>query len=175
MSEENLFETKRRSQRNSTLSFDVSRLSGQTLPKYRKRDKIGNMVNPPPLINPSILDMSQTISATSNPNCNTSNMLPNGNSTSSFHSSTPANDDINNVLREMVDANAQINLRQLVQECICMEMKKVYEAIGKLGDIVKNLNIGTNAPSNQPNNASFSFPNPPPIIEPNRHPEMQSE
>ncbi|XP_073838108.1 uncharacterized protein [Musca autumnalis] len=173
MSEENLVETVRRSKRNRTASFDISRISVQTLPKYRKKDKNGGMVNPPG-IDPAIIDMSQTINANSIPNNNLYNAVSNGNASGS-QNSMPIGNEMNNVLKEMVDTgvnNAQLSLRPLVKECIGEEMRKVYEAIGKLGDIVKNLNVGNNAQNNQQNNSPFPFPYPPPTIETNRRSEI---
>lgn len=170
-------EATRRSKRNRTASFDISRNYFQSVPKHRKKANSGKMVNPPSTGDQSIIDMSQSINSNPQPNNGVSNRNPTD--PQQINNNVNGNPD-ENMLRQMANenvANVQLNLRPLIQECVGGELKKVYEAIGKLGDMVKNITdtaSATNQTIFQPSNIHRDFTAPPPLFLNNRPPEIPS-
>lgn len=141
---------KRRSKRNRSLAFDISRISGQSpRPKFKKKGSGGRMESATNR-DASMRDLSGTIN---NPNASTSATSRAAQHSAQLERDLPREEDqvIRNMVYESVN-EARLGLNSLVQESIGREMEKVYSVVNKLNEAVARLSIeGRGGSSNQMN------------------------
>lgn len=135
---EKLENSKKRSKRNRSLTFDVSRSSiSSPMPKLNKKS---TMQNPNANVEPTIRDLSGSIT-------NSDNRQPVLQSNPSTH---PIK--VDNLVRSLVQESlnhATSNLHSMVQDTVTKEMEKIYGVIDKLSEAVSRISVdGRNAAAN---------------------------
>lgn len=142
---------KRRSKRNRSLVFDLSRTSVQS-PKKKKSTKgesNSKMQNPNVNVDPGFRDMSNTIN-NPNPSTSAAASISQPNTQHTIQPTHPMQ--VDQLVRSLVQDSlnhAQANLNALVQASVSKKLGQVYSVINKLNDTVANLSIsGRNSPQN---------------------------
>lgn len=131
---------KKKSKRNRSLTFDLSRTSiSSPLPKLNKKT---TMPNTNANSDPSIRDLSGSIT-NANPSTSAEARLRQNNPQQVVQPNLPVHPvEVDNLVRSLVHdslAQANNNLRSLVQESVSSEMKKIYGVINTLSDAVSKI------------------------------------